>query len=66
MHNLTKTELEILRRLADGKTNREISEEMHLVVGTVKNYIEVMFQKLQLKNRVQLAVYYLEHIKKQQ
>jgi len=57
---LTKIELEIMRLVAEGKTNREIAAEIHLVEGTVKNYLENILNKAALKNRTQLAVYYVE------
>ncbi|MCY8371097.1 response regulator transcription factor [Bacillus haynesii] len=52
---LTEREQEILRLAALGKTTKEISEELFLSSGTVRNYISVMMQKLDAKNRMEAA-----------
>jgi DNA-binding NarL/FixJ family response regulator len=53
---LTDRELEILRRLASGRTNEEIGEDLSLSCNTVKNHVASILEKLQLDNRVQAAV----------
>lgn len=56
---LTPRELEILRLLAMGLSNKEIGRRMYLAEKTVKNYLSTIFQKLQINDRVQAAVYAL-------
>ncbi|MEX3912305.1 response regulator transcription factor [Bacillus paralicheniformis] len=52
---LSEREQDILRLAALGKTTKEISEELFLSSGTVRNYISVMMQKLDAKNRMEAA-----------
>lgn len=58
--NLSPREVEILRLLAAGLTNREIGARLFLSEKTVKNYLTLIFQKLQVNDRVQAAVYALQ------
>lgn len=58
---LTPKELEILRLLAMGMSNKEIGRELCLAEKTVKNYLSTIFQKLQINDRVQAAIYALRH-----
>ncbi len=50
---LTERELEVLRLIAAGLKNREIAEELFVVLGTVKAHINSIYQKLGVSNRVQ-------------
>ena len=60
MIKLTKQEEKILDLLVQGKTNKEIAEEIFVSVHTVKLHLEKLFDKFSVKNRVQLAIkYYL-------
>ncbi|WP_433040158.1 response regulator [Dactylosporangium sp. CS-033363] len=54
---LTGRELEILRLVATGATNREIAGRLFLSEGTVKNYISRILTRLNLRDRTQAAVY---------
>jgi DNA-binding NarL/FixJ family response regulator len=54
---LGKRELEILNLIVEGKNNKEIAETMFISEGTVKNTISHMLNKLNLKDRTQLAVF---------
>ncbi|MGY3616083.1 response regulator transcription factor [Bradyrhizobium sp. USDA 10063] len=54
--DLTARENEILRLIVEGKSNTEISEQLHLAEGTVKNYVSVILDKCQAKNRTELAI----------
>lgn len=48
---LTKRELDVAYLLMEGKTNREIANELYLTEGTVKNYISELYTKLDLHRR---------------
>ncbi len=54
--SLTEQELRLLALLAEGLTNRQISERMFLAEKTVKNYVSVLLGKLGLERRTQAAV----------
>lgn len=59
---LTEREIEICRLIAEGKNNKEISDELYLSQGTVKNHITRILVKLDLRDRTQLAVYTIKNI----
>jgi two-component system response regulator DevR len=50
-------ERNILRLIADGLTNRQIAEQVHLAEKTVKNYVSNLLSKLGMERRTQAAVY---------
>jgi two-component system response regulator DevR len=54
---LTAQERRILDLIAEGLTNREIAERMHLAERTVKNYVSHILSKLGMKHRTQVALY---------
>ncbi len=54
---LTPREKDVLRCLANGCHNREIAEQLHLSEKTVKHYITSIFKKLNLRNRVEAALF---------
>lgn len=60
-HNLTDRELEVLRLIATGATNREIAEELVVSEGTVKNHVSSILSRLDLRDRTQAALYAHEH-----
>ena len=53
---LTPRELEVLGRLAAGKTNRQIAQELHVSLSTVKRHMERILPKLEVSDRTQAAV----------
>ena len=55
--HLTERERDILRLLAQGKSNEEIATALYVSLGTVKKHIAAIMDRLCLENRVQLAVY---------
>ena len=55
-YGLTCRELEIAQRITQGLNNKEISAEVHLSEGTVKNYASMIFEKLGVSTRTQLLV----------
>jgi DNA-binding CsgD family transcriptional regulator len=59
--NLTDREREICSLIAQGKNNKEIAKKLYLSEGTVKNHITNIFNKLELRDRTQLAVYSLKN-----
>ncbi len=54
---LTPRELEVLRLVADGLSNKEIATKLFITEGTVKNHVHNALEKLQLENRTQAAAY---------
>lgn len=54
---LTPREVEVLEAVGQGATNREIADQLVITVGTVKNHIHNILDKLHLKNRTQAANY---------
>ncbi|AIQ38171.1 MULTISPECIES: response regulator [unclassified Paenibacillus] len=56
---LTKMELAVVASIAEGHTNKEIAGHLFLSEGTVKNYITDILSKLQLRDRTQIAIFYL-------
>lgn len=57
--SLSDRETEILRLVAQGLSNQDIANKLHLATKTVKNQLYVVFQKLHLNNRTQAALYAL-------
>lgn len=55
-NELTKREYEIALLVSEGKTNKEISQILFITEGTVKNHISNILDKLDLKDRTQLAL----------
>ena len=58
---LSPQEERILSLVADGKTNREIGDELHLAEKTVKNYVSSILSKLEVARRAEAAVYLVRH-----
>ncbi|NOZ11097.1 MAG: response regulator transcription factor [Gammaproteobacteria bacterium] len=54
--NLTPRELEILKHLAEGKSNKVIAKELGITYGTVKLHVKAILRKLNATSRVQAAV----------
>jgi DNA-binding NarL/FixJ family response regulator len=53
---LTPRELEVLAHVARGKSNREVSKELHLSLSTVKTHLENIFSKLEVNDRAQAVL----------
>lgn len=58
---LTEKEFEIMKYVADGFNNKEISAETYLGEGTVRNYISTILEKLDLRDRTQLACFFYKN-----
>ena len=50
---LTERETEVLELMADGKNTKEIASELYITTGTVRNYISVILDKLNVGNRIE-------------
>lgn len=59
--HFTEREKDVIRLVAQGYDNKEISKELYLAEGTVRNQISRVLEKLELKDRTQLAVYAVKH-----
>ncbi|CAM4469856.1 response regulator [Paenibacillus typhae] len=54
---LTEREKEVLLLIAEGKTNKDIGEELHISIKTVKTHVSNLLMKCELDDRTQLAIY---------
>ncbi|SFM32134.1 response regulator transcription factor [Salibacterium qingdaonense] len=50
---LTEREVQIIQLIADGKTTKEISDTLFIKTGTVRNYVSVILDKLEVNNRIE-------------
>ena len=60
-YNINTREFEIIELIANGYSNKEIAAELFLSEGTVRNYLSTILEKLQLRDRTQVAVFYYQH-----
>ncbi|NIK79096.1 DNA-binding NarL/FixJ family response regulator [Paenibacillus castaneae] len=58
---LTKRELDVLRLIAAGMSNRSIAEELFITEKTVKTHVSHLLSKLDITDRTQAAIYALKH-----
>src|SRR5262245_41057370 len=63
--SLTDQERKILDLIAEGRTNRQIAEQMYLAEKTVKNYVSGLLRKLGMERRTEAAVYAVERAQRQ-
>lgn len=59
---ITPKEMELIKLVADGLSNKEIAESLFLSEGTVRNYLSSVLEKLELRDRTQLAVFYYKNL----
>lgn len=64
IEQLSDKDLEIITLVSEGMSNKEIASAIYLSEGTVRNYISVILEKLSLRDRTQLVIYYFNYIKK--
>ena len=60
--DLSDKELELIDRVAQGLSNREIAESLYLSEGTVRNRISVILEKQNLRDRTQLAIFFYKNL----
>lgn len=60
-YGLTERETEVVTKIADGLSNKEISDILFLSEGTIRNYISVILEKLNLRDRTQIAIFYYKN-----
>ena len=63
LDDLSRREEDILKLVAQGKSNREVGEALELQEKTVKHYMTSILQKLQVRNRVEAAMLAREHLR---
>ena len=59
--SLSEREIEVLKLVASGASNREIAKKLYITEGTVKNHISNVLRKLGFRDRTQAALYAAEH-----
>ena len=59
---LNEKEIEIMKLVAEGLNNKEIAQTLFLSEGTVRNYLSSTLEKMDLRDRTQLAIYYYKHV----
>ena len=60
-YDINEREFEMIELIANGYSNKEIAAELFLSEGTVRNYLSMILEKLQLRDRTQVAVFYYQH-----
>lgn len=60
-YGITGKEYEIICHIADGYSNKEMAEKLYLSEGTIRNYISLILEKLGLRDRTQIAIFYYKH-----
>lgn len=61
LQTLTDREMDVLRLIAAGNSNKEIAASLHLTEGTVKGYVSTILSKLEVADRTQAALYAVKH-----
>lgn len=60
--DITEKEYEVIKLVAEGYNNKEIANKLYLSEGTVRNYVSSILDKLNLRDRTQLVVYYYKNV----
>lgn len=63
VYDLNERELQFISLVAKGMNNKEIAQTLFLSEGTVRNYLSNLLDKLDLRDRTQLAIFYYQHMK---
>lgn len=61
-YGIIDKEFQIISYVSKGLSNKEIAKELYLSEGTVRNYISIILEKLELRDRTQLAIFYFNHL----
>jgi DNA-binding NarL/FixJ family response regulator len=59
--DISQRELDILKLVGEGLSNREIAEKLNLSKGTTRNYVTGLLEKLGFRDRTQLAIFYIKN-----
>jgi NarL family two-component system response regulator LiaR len=59
--NLTPRELDVLRCIAQGMSNKQVAQKLSISTTTVRSHVSNILRKLDVENRTQLAIYAREH-----
>ena len=59
--DISEKEYEVIQLVAEGYSNKEIAQKLFLSEGTVRNYLSTILEKLELRDRTQLAIFYLKN-----
>lgn len=60
-YDISEKEYEIITLIAEGLSNKEIATSLSLSEGTIRNYLSLILEKLNLRDRTQLAVFFYQH-----
>lgn len=60
-YDISEKEYEIITLIAEGLSNKEIASNLYLSEGTIRNYLSTILEKLNLRDRTQLAIFYYQH-----
>ncbi len=60
-YDISEKEYEVIQLVAEGFSNKEIAQKLFLSEGTVRNYLSSILEKLELRDRTQLAIFYLKN-----
>ncbi len=60
LESLTRREMQIMREIAKGLSNKQVASVLHISEGTVKVHVKSLLKKLEAQSRVEAAVMYLE------
>lgn len=63
-YDFSAREFEVLKLIGSGLSNKEISKKLFLGEGTVRNYVSILLEKLALRDRTQLAIFYVKNYEK--
>lgn len=58
---LSEREFTVMQLVGEGLSNREIGEKLFITEGTARNYVTAILEKLDLRDRTQLAIFYLKN-----
>jgi two-component system nitrate/nitrite response regulator NarL len=61
-HNLTSREVEILKRLMEGESNKVIARKLDIAEATIKVHVKSILRKVRVKNRTQAALWATAHL----